>query len=282
MSDNRGATIRNSLPVVIIFLLPVLTLAHSGGPPDGRTGAPGEQTCWNFCHNTFPLNSGDGGISITGPEFFEAGQSYTFTVEISDPDQSRWGFEITPLDIGAVIITDLSNTQFSSSGGKLYVKHTSAGTYAGTPNGPVSWSFDWTAPDDPPQTITFYAAGAAANNNGRNSGDYIYTTTFTSNLITTGIIDDPFSGLPSHPGMSNYPNPFNAVTVISYSLPASGHVNLEIFNLRGQLVETLVNDIQSAGEYNITWNANNMPSGLYFYRLSVNDLSVSNKMILLK
>lgn len=270
------------LPVVAALTLPVLALANAGGPPDGRTGAPGESTCWDSCHNTFPLNSGDGVMSITGPDFFEAGQSYTFTVEISDPGQSRWGFEITPLDIGAVFITDLSNTQFSSSGGRLYVKQTSVGTHAGTPNGPVSWSFDWTAPNNPPSTVTFYAAGAAANNNNRNSGDYIYTSSFTTNLIAVGIEDDPFPSLPTHISASNYPNPFNAATAISYSLPVSGHVNLDIYNLQGQLVETLVNDFQSAGVYNINWNADNEPSGLYFYRLSVNGYSVSDKMTLLK
>jgi hypothetical protein len=271
-----------SLPVVLVLLLPVLTLAYSGGPPDGRTGAPGEQTCWNFCHNTFPLNSGDGSMSITGPEFFVGGQSYDITVEISDTDQSRWGFELTPLDIGTVTITDPSNTQFSSSGGNSYVKHTSAGTHAGTPNGPVSWSFDWTAPVEPPSTVTFYAAGNAANNNGSNSGDYIYTATFTSNLMTSAVDDDPFAALPTHISASNYPNPFNAATTISYFLPASGYTRLEIFNLRGQLIETLVDGHLSAGEYNISWDADSVPSGLYFYRLSVNDLSMGNKMTLLK
>jgi hypothetical protein len=273
---------RKSLPVFIVLLLPVLALAYSSGPPDGRTGAPGEQTCWNACHSTFPLNSGDGGLSITGPDFFQAGQSYDITVEISDDGQSRWGFEITPLDIGTVTITDPTNTQFSSSGGNSYVKHTSTGTHAGTPNGPVSWSFSWTAPVDPPSTVTFYAAGNGANNNGSNSGDYIYTATFTSNLMTSGVDDDPFASLPAHISSRNYPNPFNAVTTISCFLPSEGDTRLEIFNLRGQLIETLVDGRLTAGEYDVTWDAGGVPSGLYFYRLSVNEFSVSNKMTLLK
>jgi hypothetical protein len=271
-----------SLLFAAVLFLPAIALAFSSGPPNGRTGAPGEQTCWNNCHNSFPLNSGDGDMSISGPEFFSPGQTYTISVGLSDPGQSRWGFEITPLDIGSIAITDPANTQLSNSGDNTYVKHTSAGTYAGNQNGPVSWSFDWTAPDNPPSQVVFYAAGNAANNNGSGSGDFIYTTSFTSTLTTTGIDDDPFATLPSHLSMSNYPNPFNAATTISFNLPVSGHTSLEIYNLHGQLIETLMDGIHTAGEYNVVWNADDLPSGLYFYKLSVKDLTSTNKMTLIK
>ncbi|MEE9555044.1 MAG: IPTL-CTERM sorting domain-containing protein [candidate division Zixibacteria bacterium] len=168
--------------LTVIFLVPILARARSGNPPDGKTGAPGEGTCRD-CHSSYPLNSGDGAFTIVAPSDFEAGLTYPIAVEISDPGQQRWGFEITPLALGSITITDPTNTQYSSSGGKIYTKQTSAGTYNGTPNGPVSWSFDWTAPADPPEQIVFYAAGIAANGNGSASGDYVYTTTATSNLL---------------------------------------------------------------------------------------------------
>ena len=161
---------RKMLVLFAIMIIPTMVWAYSTGPIDGRTGAPGELTCYDGCHNSFPLNSGDGSLTITGPDFYVGGQTYTITVEIEDPGQMRWGFEATPLTQGTVTITDPTNTQSSSSGGKTYVKHTSTGTHAGTPNGPVSWSFDWTAPIDPPSTITFYVAGNAANSNGNNLG----------------------------------------------------------------------------------------------------------------
>lgn len=165
-----------------VLLLPGLLMARSGNPPDGKTGAPGEGTCHD-CHSTFPINSGDGAFAILGPAEFEPNQTYEITVQVSDPGQIRWGFEITPLDLGSVTITDPIHTQQSLSGGRIYVKQTSAGTYNGTPNGPVSWSFDWQAPSEPPDQITFYAAGIAANGNGSSSGDYVYTTTFTSDVV---------------------------------------------------------------------------------------------------
>lgn len=273
---------KKMLMTAAFFMIPVMVLSYSTGPIDGRTGAPGELTCWDGCHSSFPLNSGDGSLSISGPDFFVAGQTYTITIQIEDPGQSRWGFEFTPLNIGTITITDATNTQMSISGENTYVKHTSTGTHAGTPNGPTSWSFDWTAPANPPSTVTFYAAGNGANNNGLNTGDYIYTTSFTSNLITSAVGDDPFASLPTHVGAANYPNPFNASTTISYNLPISGHTTLEIYNIQGQRVETLVDNTQSAGQYSVVWNAGQVPSGLYFYRLTIDNKSVTNKMTLLK
>lgn len=80
----------------------------------------------------------------------------------------------------------------------------------------------------------------------------------------------------------NYPNPFNPVTIISYSLPASAYVTLEIYNMLGQKITTLVNQEKTAGSYQVVFNAGNFSSGLYFYKLSAGAFSETKKMILLK
>jgi hypothetical protein len=160
--------------IFLVLLIPTTLLAFSGGPPDGKTGAPGEGVCTD-CHSTYPLNSGDGSLNISAPSYFMAGQTYSIMVTLADSGQSRWGFEITQFGDGSFGVTDPTNTQLSSSGGKDYIKHTSTGTNAGTPHGPTSWSFDWTAPATPPDSVVLYAAGNAANNNNNNQGDYIYT-----------------------------------------------------------------------------------------------------------
>jgi len=81
----------------------------------------------------------------------------------------------------------------------------------------------------------------------------------------------------------NYPNPFNPVTNISYSIDQPGHVSLKIYDTKGRLVETLVDGNRSANTYQHTWNAANVTSGIYFYRLSVDGNAVDTKrMILLK
>jgi len=80
----------------------------------------------------------------------------------------------------------------------------------------------------------------------------------------------------------NYPNPFNANTIIKYQLPEDSRVHLEIFNVRGQLVETLVKDFQKAGYYAKSWNAAQFSSGVYFYRIKTEKFSKTRKLVLVK
>ncbi|MFA6587844.1 MAG: peptidoglycan DD-metalloendopeptidase family protein [Patescibacteria group bacterium] len=80
----------------------------------------------------------------------------------------------------------------------------------------------------------------------------------------------------------NYPNPFNPTTTISYTLPQAGEVSLEVYNLLGQKVETILNEYQEAGEYAKTWEASRYASGVYFYRLSAGSFTQTKKMLLVK
>lgn len=80
----------------------------------------------------------------------------------------------------------------------------------------------------------------------------------------------------------NYPNPFNPNTTISYRMAKNGHVKLEVFDIRGRLQETLVDQNQTAGQHAVELQTNDWSSGAYLYRLSMNDLSVVRKMILLR
>jgi len=75
----------------------------------------------------------------------------------------------------------------------------------------------------------------------------------------------------------NYPNPFNPETTINYQLKKSGFVELKIYNIKGQLVQTLVKDEQSAGNHSIVWNAKEISSGQYFYQISIDDKAVQTK-----
>jgi hypothetical protein len=84
----------------------------------------------------------------------------------------------------------------------------------------------------------------------------------------------------------NYPNPFNPTTTIEYIVKAihksPQQVNLSIYNLIGQKVATLVNKKQLPGNYKVKWNANTMPSGVYFYSLQSADFKQTKKMILIR
>ncbi len=80
----------------------------------------------------------------------------------------------------------------------------------------------------------------------------------------------------------NYPNPFNPTTTIQFSIAEKSNVKLTITDMLGREIQTLVNDELSAGSYNYNFNANNLPSGVYFYRLDAGKFSSVKKMILMK
>jgi len=80
----------------------------------------------------------------------------------------------------------------------------------------------------------------------------------------------------------NYPNPFNPTTTINYSLPEASRVNLAVYNNLGQVVETVVDEVQPIGTYQVIWNAAKFPSGMYFYRLNANNFAQTKKMLLIK
>ncbi len=80
----------------------------------------------------------------------------------------------------------------------------------------------------------------------------------------------------------NYPNPFNPETNISYTLADVAKVSLKVYTVTGEEVATLVNETQSAGSFNVSFNAASLPSGVYFYRLDAGNFSATHKMLLLK
>ena len=80
----------------------------------------------------------------------------------------------------------------------------------------------------------------------------------------------------------NYPNPFNPSTTIRYQLPVASEVKLEVYDVLGKKIATLVNERQSAGSYQVVWNASGLSSGTYFYRLQAGTFTQTKKMILVK
>jgi flagellar hook assembly protein FlgD len=85
----------------------------------------------------------------------------------------------------------------------------------------------------------------------------------------------------------NFPNPFNPVTNIRYSLKEAGRVKLNIYNLKGQLVKQLLDTEVSAGDHQVVWDGkddrgNSVASGIYFYRMQAQNYQATNKMMLMK
>ena len=80
----------------------------------------------------------------------------------------------------------------------------------------------------------------------------------------------------------NYPNPFNPTTIIKYQIPEDGIVSLKIYDILGKEIKTLVNEHKPTGRYEINFDASNLASGVYIYRIQINDFTSVKKMILLR
>jgi hypothetical protein len=105
----------------------------------------------------------------------------------------------------------------------------------------------------------------------------------SSPLAPVGVKDLAAQNLPKGFELSqNYPNPFNPTTQLSYSVKLSGFISLKVYNLLGQQVASLFEGVRPAGNYQATFNAENLPSGVYFARLQNGTNSVTKKMMLLK
>jgi hypothetical protein len=118
-------------------------------------------------------------------------------------------------------------------------------------------------------------------------GSWSLAPSFTSGTITvhktTDVIDGENRLLPCSFALAqNYPNPFNPITAIAFSLAEKSNVRLEVYNVLGQKVATLADGEFPAGSHEVSWEASEVPSGLYFYRLSAGSKSITKKMLLLK
>ncbi len=109
------------------------------------------------------------------------------------------------------------------------------------------------------------------------------TATWNQNLgIITGVTPIT-SQVPKEYKLSqNYPNPFNPVTKINFAIPKSGFVTMKVYDMLGREVVKLVNENKTAGNYSVDFNASNLTSGVYFYRLEVNGFVDTKKMMLVK
>lgn len=101
--------------------------------------------------------------------------------------------------------------------------------------------------------------------------------------VPTGVDDDEPSALPSEPTLAqNYPNPFNPSTTIEFSLPRAQKVNLDVFNILGQKVVTLVDQTLGAGSHRVSFDGSDYASGVFMYRLKTDDYTATRKMTMIK
>jgi len=263
-------------------------LAYVDGPPASRTGAPAlggapaEQLCIN-CHGTFALDDPAGSLAVLDvPDPYTPGQTYPIRVRLDFNHAGpvpgpRWGFEVTVLApdgtlAGTFTLPDGAGLLIRNGGGafagRQYVTHSDLSTHLGDDHG--EWTFDWTAPASDIGPVAFFASGNAANGDLSPFDDHIYATSAVSrgpSLVAVGTAPAPYTRLDTP-----RPNPFHARTELRYVTAYAGRVVLEVLDVQGRMVRTLVDEVRPAGEGHATWDGTDlrgfpMRHGFYFVRL---------------
>ncbi len=271
-----------------------LAIAYSTGPPASYSGAPAvggmpaEGLC-TVCHSTFANDVNDplGSLHILDvPQIYTPGQTYTLRVQLGflhpPADTPLWGFQFTAVradsGTGAGSFTTGPELQVKAPAissvfkTRRYVEHTPAALWEGEP-GPVEWSFDWTAPTRDVGKVYFYCAGNAANGNGLNTGDHIYTAV-DSVLGDTATVSVPRPGQLAYRTFLDpiYPNPFARFCDMSFTVGRAGFVDLAVFDVQGRRVYTVFQGQHPAGPTGRQWNGIRQdgrpaPNGVYFIKL---------------
>jgi hypothetical protein len=126
----------------------------------------------------------------------------------------------------------------------------------------------------------------ASSRGGKNVGRFMADNKNSSIFIDPNIptdVDDDHSNLPSQFALGqNYPNPFNPETVIPFSLAKRAQVKLDVFNVLGQHVITLLDEQLPAGTHSVRFDGASRASGVYFYRLTLDDRQLVKKMVMVK
>jgi len=110
----------------------------------------------------------------------------------------------------------------------------------------------------------------------------------TVSLYVSTSSNEDANGIPAVTRLEgNYPNPFNPSTTVRYAMKDAGQVSISIYNLKGQLVKTLVNENKKAGNHSVVWNGNDdsgkpVSSGVYMYRMQAAGVNQTRKMMLMK
>lgn len=182
--------------LIVLIIISAASYASISGPEPRYTGAPGDIGSCVSCHDTFhQANVGPGSVSLNLGNIpsgvYDPSEKYRLIVTVRQTNRQRYGFQLTAIDKNGnragtfqPVGSDTQVNQLTGAGGRQYIQHRDAGTL---PNGSGqrTWQVDWTAPQTDVGTVRFYVAGNAANGNGQNDSDYIYTANAISESETT-------------------------------------------------------------------------------------------------
>lgn len=286
---NSTQPLRPVVPILLSTAALFLFVAVSSlpdGAPAARTGAPGDMTCNAAnCHDSFELNGGPGSVTISTAPEYEPGVPLDITVRVRQISQQRFGFQITARDENDQFAGEWSfpasvrfapnetgvgeNNQYLTHNPSVFVEDE------------FTWSFQWVPPANGAGPITFYAAGNAANGNGLNTGDYIYTTSVdVDEAMDTA---NESTEIPRALEVTSvFPNPVVSSTTIQYDLMRSATARLSLYDATGRLVRTMDGGHRSPGRHRFNLSAIGLPGGVYLYRLETTAGAESGKLMVVR
>jgi hypothetical protein len=245
----------------------LMFLGFSGGITD-QTRKTGSGCT---CHN--PTSSSSVTVGISGPDTITVGQTGTFRVTVKGGPLASAGTDIA---VARGVLATVAGQGLQKIGSEL--THTSPKTPTGDS---VSFVFLYTAPSSPGEDSIF-ANGNSVNLSGDNTGDqwnFAPQKRITIRALTAVAV----GGLPGAYALEqNYPNPFNPSTTIRYALASAGFVRLNVIDMSGRQVASLLNGEQAAGMHSVIWSPDNLSSGSYFYVLESGDFRETRKALFVK
>ena len=184
----------------------------------------------------------------------------------------------TPYEVKAYI-----KTKSSISNAKIYWTTDTTQGFSSLNMTASADTFTAYIPNQPLGTTVYYYISATSNNSKTitkplpaPSGNFRFKIENSSGITGNN------TSVKKYTLYQNYPNPFNPFTKIKYNLPKNGFVRIQVFDIAGRLINTLINDFKFSGSYEIDFNGSNLSSGVYFYKMETIDYSDVKKMLLIK
>lgn len=191
-------------------------------------------------------------------------------VFVSTNNDARW----TPMNNG---LTNKNILSLAVSGSNLYAGTHGGGVFLSTDNGN-----SWTAINTGLANMSIHALAADSNNLFAGTREGVWRRP-TSELTTSISEEGGPSDFSTHYRLDqNFPNPFTQMTTLRFSLPRAEYVSMKIFSLQGEEVANLVSENVSAGTFQVDWNAEDLPGGVYICHLQAGSFSQTSKLLLLK
>jgi len=235
------------------------------------------------CHQFEPNDSVH--VSISGPSTVIEGDTVTYVLKIANGPGVSGGCDISAsrgLVYPSALDSSLKREEpFTGAGYELTHKYPKLFT-----GDTLKFTFLYVVPNLSILTDTIFANGNSVNNDSTSEHDmWNYAENFIVHISPQPGVNNTASEIKSFELNQNYPNPFNPETKISFSLTKPANVNLSVFNDNGRLIAELINNkYYGSGSYSLNFNSrqHDLSSGVYFYKLTADGISVVKKMVIVK